>query len=74
MKAHVKTREEKQIEEDRKATNRVFKIALIAISDELGIGAKRLHIPIFHMEAATAVKTSACRRRPTAASWISFPT
>lgn len=43
MKAHVKTREEKQIEEDRKATNRVFKIALIAISDELGIGAKRLH-------------------------------
>lgn len=43
MKAHVKTREEKETEENRKMTNRAFKIALIAISDELGVGAKRLH-------------------------------
>ena len=32
------------------------------------IGAKRLHIPIFHMEAGNR------RRRPTAASWTSSPT
>ena len=37
------------------------------------IAAKRLHIPIFHMEAATAARMSACRRRPTAGSWISSP-
>ena len=36
------------------------------------IGAKRLHIPIFHMEA-TAALTSACLRRPTAVLWTSFP-
>ena len=32
------------------------------------IAAKRLHIPIFHMEPATAARTSACPRRPTAVS------
>ena len=37
------------------------------------IGAKRLHIPIFHMEQATAALTSACLRRPTAVLWTSFP-
>ena len=35
------------------------------------IGAKRLHIPIFHMKQATAARMSACLRRPTAALWIS---
>ena len=34
------------------------------------IGAKRLHIPIFHRE--TGARTSACRRRPTAGSWTLF--
>ena len=38
------------------------------------IPAKRLHIPIFHMERATAARTSACRRRRTAASWTSSRT
>ena len=37
------------------------------------IGAKRLHIPIFHMEQATAALTSACLRKPTAALWTTFP-
>jgi UDP-N-acetylglucosamine 2-epimerase (non-hydrolysing) len=38
------------------------------------IAAKRLHIPIFHMEAGTAVRTSASPRRPTVVSWTSSPT
>ena len=38
------------------------------------IGAKRLHIPIFHMEAGNRCKTSARPRRPTAVSSTSSPT
>ena len=34
------------------------------------IGAKRLHIPIFHMEAVTAASTNVFRRRRTAVSWM----
>ena len=36
------------------------------------IGAKRLHIPIFHMEAGNRC-FDACLRRPTAVLWTSFP-
>ena len=34
------------------------------------ISAKRLHIPLFHMEPATAARMSACLRRLIAASWM----
>ena len=34
------------------------------------IGAKRLHIPIFHMEAGTAASTNVFRKRQTAVSWM----
>ena len=38
------------------------------------IGAKRLHIPSSTWRPATAALTSACRRRPTAASSTTLPT
>ena len=34
------------------------------------IGAKRLHIPIFHMKPVTVASTNVCRRRRTAVSWM----
>ena len=33
------------------------------------ISAKRLHIPLFHMEAGNRCKDECCRRRRTAVSW-----
>lgn len=38
------------------------------------IGAKRLHIPIFHMEQVTVVRTNVFQRKQTAVSLISFLT
>ena len=37
------------------------------------IGAKRLHIPIFHMEAGNRCKDETCPRKPTGGLWTSFP-
>lgn len=38
------------------------------------IGAKRLHIPISIWKPETGARMSACRKKPTAGSWTSFPT
>ena len=57
-----------------KLMNEIQPDALLILGDTnsclSAIAAKRLHIPIFHMEAGNRCKTSVCPRKRTAESWI----
>lgn len=60
-----------------KLMNQIKPDALLILGDTnsclSAIAAKRLHIPISIWKQETAARTSVCRKRQTAGSWILFP-